>query len=301
MADRETIAGLLGPDWADTRLTLVEGAPVDGGPLQRLAFRNQDGEPIPALYLPSRTGAALLYCHAHGGRYDIGTAELTDGRPALLSPYLPEVAGRGWGVLALEMPCFGTRAEPGESATAKARLWHGRTLFGQMLGEQRAALGWLAGRAETDAGRIAVMGISMGGTLAWWLAALDPRLAAAASLCCFADLAHLIETGAHDRHGHYMTVPGLLRHTTTGRLAGLAAPTPMLHCAGFADWSTPRNGYERAKAELCSAYAAAGALGALEFHEAATPGHEETPAMRAAVLAFLEHHIGGLKPAHPSC
>jgi hypothetical protein len=98
-----------------------------------------------------------------------------------------------------------------------------------------------------------------------------------------------------------MTVPGLLSHTTTGRLCGLAAPTPLLHCVGFADWSTPRDGYERAKAELRHAYAAAGALEALGFHEAETPGHEETPAMRTAVLAFLERHIGGRKPAHPSC
>jgi cephalosporin-C deacetylase-like acetyl esterase len=181
MADRETIIGLLGSDWGNTRLSLEEDVPVGDGALRRLIFRNQDGEHIPALHLPSRTGAAVLYCHAHGGRYDIGMAELTDGRPALQSPYLPAFAERGWGALCLELPCFGARANQTEGATAKARLWHGRTLFGQMLAEERAALDWLGGRAEVDAGRIAVMGISMGGTLAWWLAALDNRFAAAAS------------------------------------------------------------------------------------------------------------------------
>jgi hypothetical protein len=31
----------------------------------------------------------------------------------------------------------------------------------------------------------------------------------------------------------------------------------------------------------------------VEFHEASAPGHEETPAMRAAVADFLDRHIGG--------
>jgi dienelactone hydrolase len=293
MTDRVGIARLLGPDWAAARLTLAADERAEGAEgLRRLTFLNHEGEAVPALYLPSRTGPAVLYCHAHGARYDIGMAELTDGRPALRGPWLPEFAERGWGVLCLEMPCFGARAVPAEGPLAKARLWHGRTLFGQMLGEQRAGLDWLAAQAETDASRIAVMGISMGGTLAWWLAAMDSRPAAAVSMCCFADLARLIETGAHDGHGTYMTVPGLLNATSTGRLSGRAAPTPLLHCVGFADWSTPEDAYRIAKADLSAAYAEAGAAGALQFHEAQAPGHEETAGMRADVLAFLMERLG---------
>ena len=291
MADRETIGRLLGPDWHEARLTLVAEEDAGEG-LRRLTFLNHAGEAVPALWLPPREGPAVLYCHAHGGRYGIGMAELTDGRPALLGPWLPEFAARGWGVLCVEMPCFGARAEPGEGPRAKARLWRGRTLFGQMLGENRAALDWMLAEPGVDPGRVAAMGISMGGTLAWWLAAMEPRLAAAVSMCCFADLARLIETGAHDGHGIYMTVPGLLAVTSTGRLAGLAAPMPVLHCVGFADWSTPEDAYRTAKAELEAAYAAAGAAGALRFHEARDPGHEETEAMRAAVLAFLGERLG---------
>jgi pimeloyl-ACP methyl ester carboxylesterase len=161
-----------------------------------------------------------------------------------------------------------------------------------MLGEQRAGLDWMLAQPGVDRGRAAVMGISMGGTLAWWLAALDPRLAAAVSMCCFADLARLVETGAHDGHGIYMTVPGLLAATSTGRLSGLAAPTALLHCVGFADWSTPEDAFRIAEAEVRDAYARAGAGGALRFHEARAPGHEETAEMRAAVSAFLEERLG---------
>jgi dienelactone hydrolase len=291
MADRQMVGRLLGPDWPEARLTLVAEEAL-GGDLRRLTFGNHEDEAVPALWLPSRGGPAVLYCHAHGGRYGIGMAELTDGRPALRGPWLPEFARRGWGVLCLEMPCFGARAEPGEAPLAKARLWEGRTLFGQMLGEQRAGLDWLMAQPGTDPARVAVMGISMGGTLAWWLAALEPRLAAAVSMCCFADLGRLVETGAHDGHGIYMTVPGLLAHISTGRLSGLAAPMPLMHCVGFADWSTPADAYAIAKAELAGAYAVAEAPDALRFHEAEAPGHEETPEMRAAVAAFLEERLG---------
>ena len=55
------------------------------------------------------------------------------------APWLAEFIARGWGLLLIEMPCFGSRANRAEGATSMARLLQGRTLFGQMLGEQRAA------------------------------------------------------------------------------------------------------------------------------------------------------------------
>jgi pimeloyl-ACP methyl ester carboxylesterase len=299
MADRETIGRLLGPDWHEARLQLMADEP-GAGRLRRLTFLNHKAEAVPALWLPPREGPTVLYCHAHGGRYHIGMAELTEGRPALRGPWLPEFAARGWGVLCLEMPCFGARAAPGEGPRAKAHLWHGRTLFGQMLGEQRAGLDWMLAEPGVDPARVAVMGISMGGTLAWWLAAMDPRLAAAVSMCCFADLARLIETGAHDRHGIYMTVPGLLAATSTGLLSGLAAPTPLLHCVGFGDWSTPEDAFRIAEAELLWAYRAAGATPP-RFHEAEAPGHEETEAMRAVVCAFLEETLAPVHAEGRTC
>ena len=289
---RTRVAGLLGPDWTEATLTLEGDAPGPAEGLRRLTFTTREGEAVPALYRPSDTGAAVLYCHAHGNRPDIGIDELHQGRPALGAPYLPDLAALGLGTLCLEMPTFGSRAEPAESALAKARLWHGRTLFGQMLGEQRAARDWLATAPGVDPGRIGVMGVSMGGTLAWWLAAMAGGFAAAASVVCFADLGMLVQTGAHDGHGSYMTVPGLLPLTSTGTLCGLAAPTPMLHCAGFRDWSTPEPAFRRAEAELRAAYRGAGAEGAVSVLTDPASGHVETPAMRRAVLDHLAAHLG---------
>lgn len=258
--------------------------------LQSLIFRGNHGEDVPALFLPPATddSPAVLYCHAHGGKYDIGLLELTEGRPALSTPWLPDLAAMGFAVLCLEMPCFGTRQTP-ESARSKAALWRGRPLFGQMLAEQVAGLDWLVSRPGIDAGRIAALGISMGGTLAWWLAALEPRIAAAISMCALSDLDTLIEMGLHDRHGHYMTVPGLLAHCRTGELAALAAPRPLFVGLGLQDWSSPPEAVRRLRLDLDPAYA--GAPDALHYHIEPDAGHEETPAMRLAARDFLIRHL----------
>jgi hypothetical protein len=46
-----------------------------------------------------------------------------DGRPRLQGPVGPIVPTMGFAAMMIDMPAFGVRAEPGESARAKARLW----------------------------------------------------------------------------------------------------------------------------------------------------------------------------------
>lgn len=265
------------------------------GAVQALAFDGPCGETVPALYAPPAgpgPAPAVLYLHAHGNRYDIGTRELAEGRPALSAPWLPDIQALGAAALCLEMPAFGSRATPNESARSKALLWRGQTLFGQMLAEALAGLDWLAEQPQIDPSRLACLGISMGGTQAWWLAALAPQLAAAVSLCAFADLGRLIDLGLHDHHGPYMTVPGLLAETTTGALAGLAAPRPLFIGVGLQDWASPPDAFDPALARLRAAYAAKDAAAALEVCAAPDTGHVETAEMRAQAKTFLTAHLG---------
>jgi dienelactone hydrolase len=229
----------------------------------------------------------VLYCHAHGAKYGIGAAELTDGRPSLIGPYGPLLAERGFVTLSIDMPTFGERQEPGEDALSKALLWQGRTLMGEMLGDLSAAFAYLAARDDVDPGKIAAFGLSMGATHAFFLGALEPRINRIAHLCCYADWATLVETGAHDLHGHYMTVPGLLARTSVGEIAGLAAPKPQLICVGEADPLTPPEAVRRAYRETLAAYRAAGAEGSMRLIVETGSGHVETPRMREAVMAFL--------------
>ena len=268
-----------------------------GGSLVRdLAFRSSRDDRVPAVYaVPMNASGpmpALLYCHAHGNRYDIGAAELVQGRPAMQS-WLADLTGLGLAVLCVDMPTFGARQQPAEPALAKALLWQGQTLFGLMLAELAAGLDWLAAAPGIDPDRMGALGFSMGATQAFWMAALDPRLRAVVHIGAYADLGALIATGAHDAHGPYMTVPGLLPDWPTGRICGLIAPRPQLVCAGLRDASTPAQAVAIARAQTEAAYRGAGARQALAFHLDPEAGHQVTPAMRAAALAFLARHLVG--------
>ncbi|MBO6637717.1 MAG: alpha/beta fold hydrolase [Roseitalea sp.] len=264
---------------------------------QRIALERSGTAIAGTLLLPASTGQpapAILYCHAHGNRYDIGAAELVEGRPALQDPpYGPLLAKRGYAVLCIDMPGFGSRQPEGtESALAKAALWRGQTLFGRMLGDLTAALDALAARPDVDPARIATLGISMGATHAYWLAALDGRIAACAHLCAFADIGPLIDSGDHDLHGIYMTVPGLLEKGDMGDVAALVAPRPQLVASGLKDPLTPLAALNPALSRLRQAYESQGASDALTELTSPGTGHEETPEMRAAVLGFLDESLG---------
>lgn len=293
---RNRVRQLLGLAEPTIKLLSTETEERDGYAVERLRFRLAGGGDVRGI-LTRPPGAprgplpAILYAHAHGGRYDIGADELLDGRDALLSPLGPVFARAGYLSLMLDMPTFGERAHEKECPKSKALLWYGKSLIGEMLSEQAAALTYLSSRLDVDPGRIGAFGMSMGSTLSYWLAAVDERVAATAHLCCFADFATLIALGAHDGHGIYLTVPGLLAETSTGAIAGLVAPRPQLICVGGADPLTPPLAVDRAFAETEAAYKRAQAGEALTLLRAPDAGHRETPEMREAVLAFFREEL----------
>lgn len=258
------------------------------GQLERLRFRTRTGEAVRGfLCRPAVEGPVpvVLVIHAHGNHYDIGADELMQGRPALVEPLGPALAVLGIGSLCIDMPCFGDRAGVSESAAAKAALWRGRSLAGQMVGECHAALDWLAAQPFARAGRLGVFGISMGATLGYWLAAVDGRVRALAQDCCLADFSEMIDAAAHDLHGIYLTVPGLLNVAANGQIAGMVAPRAQFIGLGDLDPLTPPDAMAVALDQVRAAYSAKG--GRLTIHREAGHGHVETPAMRAAMLDFM--------------
>jgi hypothetical protein len=127
----------------------------------------------------------------------------------------------------------------------------------------------------------------MGSTLAWWLAALDPRLKVCVDLCCLTDFQALIEARGLDGHGVYYYVPSLLKHFTTAQINALIAPRPHLSLAGNYDRLTPAAGLERIDRELKMVYEKLGCSNAWELKRF-NIGHYETAEMRVAILEFLD-------------
>ncbi len=277
------------------RLVAAETGKGDVFAVETLHFRTETGEAVRGILTrPSVVRVplpAVLYIHAHGNNYDIGADELITGRPALLSPLGPVFAASGFVSMTIDLPTFGERQGQTESSLAKALLWHGRSLAGQMLGELSSALDYLSARPDVAADRIAAFGISMGATFSYWLASVDRRIAALAHLCCYADFETMIASGAHDGHGIYLTIPGLLDFASNGEVAGFIAPRPQFIGLGARDPLTPPDAVAVALKQTRTAYAQADAADRLEVLIEPEGGHAETPAMRAGVLSFFERWL----------
>ena len=266
-------------------------SPFAGTKLERLVLDLTGIEPVPALLLTPEGAVRpplVIYAHAHGNTYPLGKSELIRGRKALQpEPYGKALTDAGYAVLAIDSWLFEERRCPeGESGFTKGRLLQGDTVWGMMLRDTHQAISWAVSNLNIDPNRIGILGLSMGASMGWWSAALDPRIAVCIDLCCMTDFQTAIETGGIDGHGIYYSVPGLLKSFSTASINALACPRPHLSLNGRLDPLTPVAGLEIVDKAMRETYAAAGAADAwrLEIHDC---GHEETPAMRQAAIEFL--------------
>jgi dienelactone hydrolase len=270
--------------------------------LEKFAFDNGAGALVPGfLLLPkgvSGKAPAILYCHWHGGQYDVGKQELfgTNATPVAAGPAL---AKRGYVVLAIDAYCFGERngrgpggpnekGGAGEMTASKFNLWLGRSLWGMIVRDDLIALDYLRARPEVDARRVGVTGISMGATRTWWALALDERLKAGVAVCCLTRYQNLIAHGELKQHGIYYFVPGLLRHFDTEAVVALCAPRPLLFQSGETDAGSPVDGIRVIEEKVTRAY------GLYErkqdFQSVIYPGvgHHYTPEMWQRTVAWLD-------------
>lgn len=293
-ARRAQLLGLLGdlPDRQDApTATTVSITEHDGYLLERLTLDLNGIEPVPAYYVrPVEVDGpvpVVLYHHAHGGDYVLGKDELINGRSALQDPPWARVlTGLGFGALCIDTWAFGERRGRSEGTIFRQMLWDGQVMWGMMVFDALRSVDYLVSRDDVDSTRIATLGLSMGSTLAWWLAALDERLTTCVDLCCLTEFDALEAIGNLEGHGIYYYVPRLRQHFTAGQINSLIAPRPHLALAGRYDRLTPLAGLERIDAELHEVYAAAGASEAWRL-ETFPCGHLETSAMRAAAIEWL--------------
>jgi predicted acyl esterase len=151
----------------------------------------------------------VLYHHAHGAKWEIGKEELIRPRSSLATPpYAKALTGQGYCVLCADTWNFGERRGRTESELFKEMILHGQVLWGMMVYDSLRAVDYLATRPEVDMSRLATLGMSMGSTMAWWLAALEERIKVTVDICCLTDLEELIRTRGLDGHGIYYFVPG---------------------------------------------------------------------------------------------
>ncbi len=193
-------------------------------------------------------------------------------------------------MLAIDHWCFGERSHTSEADTFKAMLWEGRVLWGMMVYDSIRALDWLVARPDVDPSRIGTLGMSMGSTMAQWLAALDERVKATVDICCLTEYHTLLAEKGLAGHGIYYYVPGLLKHFTAADVNALIAPRAHLGLAGLRDPLTPVRGLDVIDRELTQVYAEAGHPERWKLLRYDV-GHQETAEGRREALAFLRANL----------
>jgi hypothetical protein len=279
---------------------LIKTEKHDGYTLERLLLDLNGAEPVPALLLlPDRRqerAPGLLFIHWHGGMYELGKEQLLVGDEAQPA-YAPVCAAKGLVTLAIDSWCFGERkhvanGHVGEEDAFKLMLWRGQVLWGMMMFDEVRALDYLASRPEVDPERLGAMGMSMGSTKAWWLAALDPRVRLCVDVCCLTEFEELIKAGNLKGHGIYYYVPSLLKHFSTAQINELIVPRPRLSVNGRRDDLTPPAGVEKVRDHLLPLYRRYGQEEdcLIELFDC---GHVELPQMRRLILEWMNKYLVG--------
>lgn len=295
---RKLLWSLMGdlPDFSmPVTCTVLKREKISGGTLETLQFAYPDEPPF-LVYFAIPDGSAgkkipaILYNHSHGGMYDLGKDELLRGAPYQNGPWLPDLLQAGYAVLAADHRAFGSRSDRTEENIFKEMLWRGQVMWGMMVYDSRRMLDHLCGREEVDPARIGTLGMSMGSTMAWYIAALDERIKVCADICCMTDFEELIRINHLSGHGVYYFVPGLLKYFDTASINALIAPRAHISVNGKFDELTPEAGLDKIDAALRSVYEQAHCPEKWQMKKYPV-SHEELPEMRREVLAFLKKYL----------
>ncbi|WP_139367563.1 dienelactone hydrolase family protein [Bacillus alkalicellulosilyticus] len=294
---RKQLFNLLGETPAPIKVSgqTISTIQTDDYIIETLSLDLNGIEDVPAYFVrpTNATGKtpAVLFAHSHGGYYHVGKNELTEGNEYLQNPsYAKELSKLGYSALCIDMWAFGERRGRTEREIYNEMLWSGQVMWGMMIFDQLQALDYLCSRPDVDETRIASLGMSMGGTMSWWLAALDERIKVCIDICSLCDYESLIETRGLDLHSQYYYVPKLLQHFTTAKINRLISPRPHLSLAGIYDPLTPRKGLDIIDQELKREYAEAGSSEAWKLLRYPIE-HFETAAMRKEALSFLTTNL----------
>jgi dienelactone hydrolase/lysophospholipase L1-like esterase len=270
-----------------------------GFTLERVSIANGvDGEVSALLLVPAvRKGPvpAILWLHSSTPDKTQVIIPGTNGGPESLGEVFVRA---GYAVLAPDSYWHGDRVGTGPSGAAEAgraeqedlfklNLWLGRTLWGMFVRDDQVALDYLCSRPEVDASRIGATGMSMGSTRAWWLAAVDERIAAVVAVACLTRYQNLIAHGELRQHGVYYFASGLLRHFDSEGVLALIAPRPFLALTGELDAGSPADGVRDLERVVGKTYEALGVGD--HFRSILYPevGHAYTPEMRTEMLSWF--------------
>lgn len=201
-----------------------------------------DGHEVPCFFLtparPPPWNSAVIAVHQHNNRFEWGKSEVTGlaGSPDMA--YALELAERGVPVLAPDLNGFEDRrtsiSDPSraEQLVAWARITNRKTLQGLHAEDIALATSWLEDHVDI-AGPLGIIGHSLGGQVAFFSLACDPRLRAGVISCGIGTLESL---DAHSiLHNPSWYVPGLRSAGDTPMVARALEGQQTMIVAGRSD------------------------------------------------------------------
>jgi dienelactone hydrolase len=244
---RTALGELLGPspDRVEPRVETLESVECDGYRRDKIVYDTEDTMSVPAyLLVPDgrvSEGAAVLACHGHGpGKAQAVGLEHTD---APNSDYALQLVRQGYVVLAPDLRCFGERLDwnPDDHYACDTNLVHavmaGWNPLAQNVWDLARSLDLLSDHPLVDPGRIGMVGLSYGGTVTLFTAALDHRVAAAVVSGFFSSWAE-----SHKMPWNMcgsQVLFGMLGRLEHEDLGALMAPRPLLIESGTEDLLFP--------------------------------------------------------------
>jgi len=205
-------------------------------------------------------------------------------------------ASHGYPCLVLDTLEFGEVAGI-HHGTHNLNMWNwlslGYTPAGVEVWNAIRALDYLETRPEVDKGRIGLTGISGGGAMTWYTAAVDERIAAAAPVCSTftfgSQAAHWIASGQCDCIYYHNTY--LVDFPVVG---ALIAPRPLLIISGQQDTIFPPDGYhemfQRTK-RVYDLYAGANSERIREVDD--NVGHSDPPLFLREARRWMQRWLKG--------
>jgi dienelactone hydrolase len=270
---------------------------------EKIVFDSGPGVSMLAyLLLPekARRPAAVMICVPGHGRgvddivgIDDRGGERTD-KAGYQHDFAIQVAEAGIAAMAIEPMGFGCRRDPINARAGLSRkacdpaaggaLLVGQTMVGWRVRDIMRTLDYIATRSELDSNRVGCMGISGGGTVTVFSAALDPRIRVglvSGYLNTFRDsvgsLAHCIDN----------YVPGILNWAEMHDVAGLIAPRPLFVESGEKDNIFPIQASIESFNEVRQIYGVFGAPDSVE--QEVFPGEHSFWGKRG--IPFLARHL----------
>lgn len=302
--DSSTLRPLLGSfATIPSSLPYTLSQPTDYGSftVEELTYPDHQGHRLTALLLiPSRlertaVHPAVIAYHQHANQFEIGMDEPAALAGNVDNAFALPLLEAGYIVLCPEHIGFGRRQVRYSDGTAmvgkEGERWlfmeeylNGRTLLGRALDDAGRAFSALCSISCVDPDRIGIVGHSMGGMMAFWLALVEPRIKALVSSCGIAPMRLLQEN--HLNHNYSMYLPAFLQHGDTEDLFELLTPKPLYLTFGSKDPIFPAEGSHLLCRRAHEAYVASAARDAL-IAEITDDGHGFTMAKQQKSVQFL--------------